>query len=162
MEPYFKKITINMPDSSKLELDVDINAHVGYLITEICEKTKLTADDFRLTIPKRADIKYTVGFCLLPYYNIAGALKDYDNSINLLLRKGGVPIMVKKEGLPEFEIDMDYNDSIYDVKAMIEKITHDPIESQTIVWAGKELNTERRGLDYCLMKNSTIHLIVKK
>ena len=52
-------------------------------------------------------------------------------------------------------------DSIESVKKQLESKEGVPVDQQTLIFAGKQLEDEHKVAEYNLMKSSTIHLVLK-
>ena len=78
----------------------------------------------------------------------------HGDTIELYVRKGGAgAIYVKAQDGKIEVIDSDYYDTIRHIKWIIQGRTGHPVERQRIIFAGKELEDNKKTQDYGIQKN---------
>ena len=160
MEQTKIKITIEFESGKSLSLEVSPSEAIDSIQNRIKELEGIEIEDQQIGT-NFGDLKSTKKSCYFPYETIEGLGLSDGAKIRLCIRKGGHHINIKN-GDETFPLDTDLKDSVFHVKKLIADRTGIPVEKMRIAFAGKFLDDGRRLLDYCVMKDSNVQLIVKK
>ena len=160
MEQTKIKITIEFESGKSLSLEVSPYETIESIQTRIMESEGIGIASQQLGTDF-GDLKGAFKNCYLPYETVEGLGLTDGAKIYLCIRSGGHSITIKN-GEETFPLDSDVKDSIYHVKELIAGRIGVTPEKIVIIFAGKTLTDGRRLMDYCVQKDSIVHLLVKK